>query len=724
MIFLLYSETNKNTIATNFGKSEYSYFFVREGFESTLRSLGEVRHISDPYKEVDRQYEQALEIGEHCVFLCFAPPNKTPRNLKCPTVCVFAWEFDTIPHAELGVTASEDWADALRDFGHAISLSSHTQKVVQETLGQDYHIDAIPVPMSTPSLIGLTFEPSQSRCLMVEGSLIDSLDYHLDDEHCYPNDPLNMLYTPIWKGQNIELSFVTDAKNQALMAGFYGTETWGTWTRLSQAWVLLPYTVYGDVELQLDFVAYGETIGRTIEVSLGKNSQTVLIDSAENRVRMIFKLYEPANTLVFSNLIATSVDHGHDNRTMALGLTSLSVKPYYGELANISCLTQSLSQAKQPLPLPFFDGDEVLSLSFPMSEATNIMLLGFHGEEEWGVWSADTEPKIVLPNLLTGKITVIFSLVPYAHNIGRHIYVTIGDITQTIQFEPHLGGEPQQFELTYQLTEASNMIRFSGVRTSSIDPASEFDIRDLRSIGIGLQGFEIKKDIPKTKITPKALTLTGVVYTCVLTPKCGRKNWRDIVTAFCYAFRNNDNATLLIKMVAHNKSEYFNDLHVLLTQLQPFECRIVALDGFLQSDDYQKMVAHTDFYVSAARAEGLCLPLMEFMHRGKPAITPCHTAMLDYVNDKGCFVIGSSKELVSWPHDESEIYNATWHRIKWVDLYDAYQQSYQMIIDKPKHYQNKACAAADSVDQFVSQKHVQNKLKQFLLRIQAENEVA
>src|SRR5262249_34843234 len=36
---------------------------------------------------------------------------------------------------------------------------------------------------------------------------------------------------------------------------------------------------------------------------------------------------------------------------------------------------------------------------------------------------------------------------------------------------------------------------------------------------------------------PQTLRLEGVVYTSVLAPTDGRKNWRDMVTAFVWAFR-------------------------------------------------------------------------------------------------------------------------------------------------------------------------------------------
>lgn len=46
MIFLVYSEVNSETIASNLGQSEYSYYFVLKAFLPTLRELGEVRVVT------------------------------------------------------------------------------------------------------------------------------------------------------------------------------------------------------------------------------------------------------------------------------------------------------------------------------------------------------------------------------------------------------------------------------------------------------------------------------------------------------------------------------------------------------------------------------------------------------------------------------------------------------------------------------------------------------
>lgn len=54
--------------------------------------------------------------------------------------------------------------------------------------------------------------------------------------------------------------------------------------------------------------------------------------------------------------------------------------------------------------------------------------------------------------------------------------------------------------------------------------------------------------------------------------------------------------------------------------------------GFLSDKSYRKLIHATSFFVNASSGEGLCLPLMEFMACGVPAIAPNRTAMADYVD--------------------------------------------------------------------------------------------
>src|SRR5690606_29749943 len=184
------------------------------------------------------------------------------------------------------------------------------------------------------------------------------------------------------------------------------------------------------------------------------------------------------------------------------------------------------------------------------------------------------------------------------------------------------------------------------------------------------------------------LELSGVVFCSILNPMDGRKNWIDIITAFCWAFRDTPDATLILKMTHHDLESYRIFLLTMLSRLAPFQCRVVALHGYLDDEQYRNLIRVTDFYVNASTGEGLCLPLMEFLSAGKPALAPKHTAMLDYLNEDIACVVKSSEEPACWSHDPAGTLCSRRHRINWQSLMEGYRHCYQMAQTQPEEYQH------------------------------------
>src|SRR5690606_10327903 len=126
---------------------------------------------------------------------------------------------------------------------------------------------------------------------------------------------------------------------------------------------------------------------------------------------------------------------------------------------------------------------------------------------------------------------------------------------------------------------------------------------------------------------------SGVVYTSIFNPADGRKNWETMLTAFCWAFRETEDATLIIKVSA-NQIVFFSDQVIdVLRRLRPFKCRIVIIKAFLEGEQYGRLLASTAYYVNTSYGEGQCLPLMEFLSSGIPALAPVNSAMADYMSD-------------------------------------------------------------------------------------------
>ncbi len=553
---LVFSHVTAATLKENLGKAEYSYFFVLERFLPALQRLGTVTVIADPKTEVDRTYAASKARQEDCVFLCFSPPNKAPIGLACPTLCVFAWEFDTLPTEVWDGDPRQDWRTVLADHGRAITLSRHTRRVVQEAMGPDFSVAAIPVP---------TFDrfarqawqgrqpPKGSRTLRVRGTVVDSRDYEITPETFTCTAPLSRSCSEGWDGARRELHFVQGQEASGYLGGFYAPEPWGTWSRIGAPWVMLPFALEGIVRLSVCAGGYGHNAGRTIGLHIGNQNHVLTLGTDFAPVAFDCFLEGPCNLIRFSDLDTRSYPGAQDPRTMGLGL-------------------------------------------------------------RW----------------------------------------------------------------------------------------------------IGLERLDASPESTTFVSTIKEVELSGVVYTSVLNPADDRKNWTDMLKAFCEAFRDTSDATLVLKMTHHSSASFLSTLLLLLQQSGPSKCRIVAIHGYLDQREMQHFGDATSYYLNASKGEGLCMPLMEFMSAGVPAIAPVNTAMADYINTDCAFVVESSLQPTIWPHDERALLRCCYYRINQESLKTALLASYAVATRDAAQYASMCDAARNAQAQFSADAVVDAALRSFL----------
>ena len=215
----------------------------------------------------------------------------------------------------------------------------------------------------------------------------------------------------------------------------------------------------------------------------------------------------------------------------------------------------------------------------------------------------------------------------------------------------------------------------------------------------------------------QALVLDGVIYTSVFNPGDGRKNWEDMLSAFCVTFREVEDATLVLKLTHHDAEEALTDILHHLYKNQPYRCRIVLIYGYLADADYERLVQATSYVVNTSYGEGQCLPLMEFMSCGKPAVAPRTTAMIDYLDADNAFLIDSTDELTAWPHDPRKAFRTLRYITNWASLCTAYQASYAVAMDDPQRYARMSAHAVTSLHNFCSQATAEQRLKEFLARL-------
>ena len=229
----------------------------------------------------------------------------------------------------------------------------------------------------------------------------------------------------------------------------------------------------------------------------------------------------------------------------------------------------------------------------------------------------------------------------------------------------------------------------------------------------------LEVDAPASRAYPDTSTrveshVDGVVYVSVFNPTDGRKNWHQLLTAFCWAFRDTEDATLVLKFIHSELPCYYDDVMTVLAQLSPFACRVLVVHGYMDEPQYARLCASASFYVNASRGEGLCLPLMEYMACGKPVIAPTHTAMQDYVDEKVAFVVAASEEPTHWPEDERFLNLTRCYRPDWGSLKNAYLDSYRMAKERPQDYQRMSDAAVQRMHDYCALPLLQQRFMDFL----------
>jgi glycosyltransferase involved in cell wall biosynthesis len=186
-----------------------------------------------------------------------------------------------------------------------------------------------------------------------------------------------------------------------------------------------------------------------------------------------------------------------------------------------------------------------------------------------------------------------------------------------------------------------------------------------------------------------------------------------MLSAFCVTFREVEDATLVFKLTHHDAEEALADILHHLYKNQSYRCRIVLIYGYLADVDYERLVQATSYVVNTAYGEGQCLPLMEFMSCGKPAVAPRTTAMIDYLDADNAFLIETTDELTAWPHDPRRAFRTLRYVTHWASLCTAYRSSYDVAKADPARYAKMSAHAVASLENFCSQATAEQRLKGF-----------
>jgi hypothetical protein len=191
--------------------------------------------------------------------------------------------------------------------------------------------------------------------------------------------------------------------------------------------------------------------------------------------------------------------------------------------------------------------------------------------------------------------------------------------------------------------------------------------------------------------------LGGVVYTSIFNPGDGRKNWEDLLSGFLMALGDCSDATLVFKLVTRNPQwlERIADYYRCLDR--PHRCQVVFITDYLSDSQMLALCHASTYYLTTTRAEGNCLPVMNYLAAARPVISPFHTAISDYFTDKMGFILQMHPEPAIWPHDSSLRFKTTWGRLVWPSVLEQLRRSYDVARADRIGYEALAAAAQDKM---------------------------
>ena len=185
------------------------------------------------------------------------------------------------------------------------------------------------------------------------------------------------------------------------------------------------------------------------------------------------------------------------------------------------------------------------------------------------------------------------------------------------------------------------------------------------------------------------LALSGTVFAAV--HGMWDRSWSDAISAFVWAFRDQPDATLLIRSAGIDAGTR-EALAGYLRRLLPFRCRVVLLDARLAAAEADALIDACAYYVCASHAEAAPLPLLAFLARGRPAVSPRHSALADLLDEDNALLVASSPAHDYWPGDPGERLLTRSHRLDWDGLCQAFTRAYGLAGDQAAYAQKQQAA--------------------------------
>lgn len=206
--------------------------------------------------------------------------------------------------------------------------------------------------------------------------------------------------------------------------------------------------------------------------------------------------------------------------------------------------------------------------------------------------------------------------------------------------------------------------------------------------------------------------LGGIIYTATQNPLDHHNLYHDLITAFCEAFREQKDATLVLHLEHRDGKSALQPFLEELYRLHPFQCRILICIGEPDEAWWTYLAGVSHFHIHISRGDGSCPRLLQMMEAGKPAITSQATAMGDVARPVNSFIVEGSREPTWWPHDERGLLRASHIRLNWSSLYQAFVDSHKVATRQPDLYRQMAASAQRAAEALTNEQRSIEQLEQ------------
>ncbi len=146
-----------------------------------------------------------------------------------------------------------------------------------------------------------------------------------------------------------------------------------------------------------------------------------------------------------------------------------------------------------------------------------------------------------------------------------------------------------------------------------------------------------------------------------------RKNFAALISSYFREFSNLDNVLLIIKTHGPSSKKIEDVINEVKSGLGKFTRKerypkIALITDFLKDSEVNSLHKTGDIFVSTSYGEAICLPFVDAIGFGNPAIAPKHTAFLDYAYEPHLLVDSSETNVMGVGNAPVGLYNS---REKW-----------------------------------------------------------